>query len=167
MHERKSEQQRLRLRSEDDHHPTTIRFIVLAVYQTTPRQAIHQSYNAVVLEIETFRELADVASSRSGNPLMANSAWPGGGLAPLLIMGGVIGGILRSPLTAMMFGIELTHDINALLPLVIGCVAAHTTTVLLLECRRHHGQARGRTAGDLDCRGHAGLLHGTRHTETP
>ena len=28
---------------------------------------------------------------------------------------------------------ELTHDINALLPLVIGCVSAHTTTVLLLK----------------------------------
>ena len=59
MHERKSKKKCLRLRSERDHHLTTIRFIVLAVYQTTPRQAIHQSYNAVVLEIETFRKLAD------------------------------------------------------------------------------------------------------------
>jgi CBS domain-containing protein len=40
---------------------------------------------------------------------------------------------MRSPLTAMMFGIELTHDINSLVPLVIGCVSAHTTTVLLLK----------------------------------
>ena len=59
MHERKSKKKCLRLRSERNHHLTTIRFIVLAVYQTTPRQAIHQSYNAVVLEIETFRKLAD------------------------------------------------------------------------------------------------------------
>ena len=86
------------------------------------------------------------------------SGTSGGVLAPLLIMGGVIGalfggyvspgdtgvwalvgmagmmgGTMRSPLTALMFGIELTHDINALLPLVIGCVSAHTTTVLLLK----------------------------------
>jgi H+/Cl- antiporter ClcA len=86
------------------------------------------------------------------------SGTSGGVLAPLLIMGGVIGalfggyvspgdtgiwalvgmasmmgGTMRSPLTAMMFGIELTHDINSLLPLVIGCVGAHTTTVLLLK----------------------------------
>ena len=86
------------------------------------------------------------------------SGTSGGVLAPLLIMGGVIGalfggfvspgdtgiwalvgmaammgGTMRSPLTAMMFGIELTHDINSLVPLVIGCVSAHTTTVLLLK----------------------------------
>ena len=86
------------------------------------------------------------------------SGTSGGVLAPLLIMGGVIGalfggfvspgdtgiwalvgmasmmgGTMRSPLTALMFGIELTHDINALLPLVIGCVSAHATTVLLLK----------------------------------
>ena len=86
------------------------------------------------------------------------SGTSGGVLAPLLIMGGVLGslfgahvspgdtgmwaligmaammgGTMRSPLTAMMFGLELTHDINALLPLAIGCVAAHLTTVLLLK----------------------------------
>ncbi|HVW70317.1 MAG TPA: chloride channel protein [Steroidobacteraceae bacterium] len=86
------------------------------------------------------------------------SGTSGGVLAPLLIMGGVLGalfggavspgetgpwalvgmaammgGTMRSPLTSMMFGMELTHDINALLPLAIGCAAAHTTTVLLLK----------------------------------
>jgi CIC family chloride channel protein len=86
------------------------------------------------------------------------SGTSGGVLAPLLIMGGVLGslfgaqvspgdtgmwaligmgammgGTMRSPLTAMMFGLELTHDINSLLPLAIGCVAAHLTTVLLLK----------------------------------
>jgi CIC family chloride channel protein len=86
------------------------------------------------------------------------SGTSGGVLAPLLIMGGVLGslfgaqvspgdtglwaligmgammgGTMRSPLTSMMFGLELTHDMNALLPLAIGCVAAHLTTVLLLK----------------------------------
>ncbi len=45
----------------------------------------------------------------------------------------MMGGTMRSPLTAMMFGIELTHDINSMLPLAVGCVTAHATTVLLLK----------------------------------
>lgn len=86
------------------------------------------------------------------------SGTSGGVLAPLLIMGGVIGsllghllspaapelwalvgmaammgGTMRAPLTAMMFGLELTHDMGAMLPLAIGCTAAHVTTVLLLK----------------------------------
>jgi H+/Cl- antiporter ClcA len=86
------------------------------------------------------------------------SGTSGGVLAPLLIMGGVLGalfgavvtpadtgmwalvgmasmmgGTMRAPLTAMMFGIELTHDLNALLPLAIGCSSAYATTVLLLK----------------------------------
>jgi CBS domain-containing protein len=86
------------------------------------------------------------------------SGTSGGVLAPLLIMGGVLGalfggvvspgstgiwalvgmasmmgGTMRAPLTAMMFGLELTHDINAMLPLAIGCASAHATTVLLLR----------------------------------
>ena len=48
------------------------------------------------------------------------------------------------------------------MPLVIGCVSAHTTTVLLLKRsiltekiarRGHHGEARGGTTGELDGRG--------------
>jgi len=86
------------------------------------------------------------------------SGTSGGVLAPLLIMGGVVGscfggfvspadtgiwalvgmasmmgGTMRAPLTAMMFGIELTHDINAMLPLAVGCATAHATTVLLMK----------------------------------
>jgi H+/Cl- antiporter ClcA len=86
------------------------------------------------------------------------SGTSGGVLAPLLIMGGVVGtvfggwvapgdtgiwaligmaammgGTMRAPLTAILFGVELTHDFHALLPLTAGCVAAHATTVLLLK----------------------------------
>ena len=85
------------------------------------------------------------------------SGTSGGVLAPLLMMGGVIGtlfggmwptepgiwalvgmaammgGTMRAPLTSMMFGLELTHDLNAMLPLAIACAAAHATTVLLLK----------------------------------
>jgi len=40
---------------------------------------------------------------------------------------------MRSPLTSMIFALELTHNIGAFLPLAIGCTMAHATTVLLLK----------------------------------
>jgi len=86
------------------------------------------------------------------------SGTSGGVLAPLLIMGGAVGalfghfapvgesglwaligmaammgGTMRSPLTASVFAIELTHDINAFLPLMAACAVSHATTVLLLR----------------------------------
>ena len=86
------------------------------------------------------------------------SGTSGGVLAPLLIMGGALGalfggamptgevglwaligmaammgGTMRSPLTAIVFAIELTHNLGALLPLAVACTAAHATTVLLLR----------------------------------
>ncbi|HHY86270.1 MAG TPA: CBS domain-containing protein [Verrucomicrobia bacterium] len=100
------------------------------------------------------------------------SGTSGGVLAPLLIMGGALGalvgerlpghdtgfwaligmaammgGTMRSPLTAMVFAVELTHDFNLLPALLIGSVAALGVTVLLmrrsiltekLERRGHH-----------------------------
>lgn len=103
------------------------------------------------------------------------SGTSGGVLAPLLIMGGAVGGLagglipvgdaglwaligmaammggtMRSPLTAIVFALELTHNIGALLPLATACVMAHATTVLLLRrsiltekvARRGHHVAR-------------------------
>jgi CBS domain-containing protein len=86
------------------------------------------------------------------------SGTSGGVLAPLLIMGGALGalasrwipvgdtglwamvgmaammgGTMRSPLTAMVFTLELTHDLNALPAVMIGSVAALGVTVLLLR----------------------------------
>jgi CIC family chloride channel protein len=85
------------------------------------------------------------------------SGTSGGVLAPLLIIGGALGAVLaqwipvgdaglwamigmaammggtmRAPLTAMIFAIELTHDINLLPALLIGCVAAYTLTIFLM-----------------------------------
>jgi CBS domain-containing protein len=45
----------------------------------------------------------------------------------------MMGGTMRSPLTAIVFAIELTYDLGALLPLAVACTMAHTTTVLLLR----------------------------------
>ncbi len=86
------------------------------------------------------------------------SGTSGGVLAPLLIMGGtvgtifgsvlpigsidlwallgmaaIMGGTMRSPLTAIVFALELTHNLGAFLPLTVACIAAHATTVLLLR----------------------------------
>ena len=86
------------------------------------------------------------------------SGTSGGVLAPLLIMGGalgaiearwihvgdpalwttismaaVMGGTMRSPLTAIAFLLELTHDVALLPALLVGCTAAHAVTVLLMK----------------------------------
>jgi chloride channel protein, CIC family len=86
------------------------------------------------------------------------SGTSGGVLAPLLIMGGALGaaearfipvgdvglwaligmaammgGTMRSPLAAMIFALELTQDFNLLPALLVGCIAAHGVTVLLLR----------------------------------
>ena len=86
------------------------------------------------------------------------SGTSGGVLAPLLIMGGALGavvspwipvgdtgfwaligmaammaGTMRSPLTAMVFAVELTHDFNLFPALLAGSVAALGVTVLLMR----------------------------------
>jgi CBS domain-containing protein len=86
------------------------------------------------------------------------SGTSGGVLAPLLIMGGALGAILapvlpagdaslwamvsmaammggtmRAPLTSIVFTLELTRDINTLPALLIGAVAAHGVTVLIMK----------------------------------
>jgi CIC family chloride channel protein len=55
------------------------------------------------------------------------------GIWALIGMGAIMGGTMRSPLTAIVFAIELTHNFTALLPLAVACTAAHATTVLLLR----------------------------------
>ena len=57
----------------------------------------------------------------------------GGGFWPLVSMGAILGGTMRSPLTGIIFALELTHDINVLLPLLVASVIAHAFTVLVLK----------------------------------
>ncbi len=86
------------------------------------------------------------------------SGTSGGVLAPLLIMGGALGaleshwipfgdaglwavismaammgGTMRSPLTSIVFVLELTHDINLLPGLLLACTAADAVTVLMMR----------------------------------
>ena len=57
----------------------------------------------------------------------------GAGFWPLVSMGAMLGGTMRAPFTAVLFALELTHDINVLLPLLVAAMLAHGTTVLLLK----------------------------------
>jgi CBS domain-containing protein len=60
---------------------------------------------------------------------------PGGDarLWPLVGMAAVMGGTMRSPLTGVIFALELTYDIRSLLPLLIASVVAHGFTVLVMK----------------------------------
>jgi chloride channel protein, CIC family len=57
----------------------------------------------------------------------------GAGFWPLIGMGAILGGTMRSPLTGIIFALELTHDINVLLPLLVASMIAHGFTVLVLK----------------------------------
>jgi CIC family chloride channel protein len=59
--------------------------------------------------------------------------WEGAGFWPLVSMGAILGGTMRSPLTAVVFALELTHDVNVLLPLLLAVTIAHAFTVLALR----------------------------------
>ncbi|MGI0071501.1 MAG: chloride channel protein [Thermoplasmata archaeon] len=86
------------------------------------------------------------------------SGTSGGVLAPLLLMGGslgvieahflpfgsvtlwvlvsmaaTLGGTMRAPFTAVIFALELTHDVNALLPLFVAALLADAFTVLSMK----------------------------------
>jgi CIC family chloride channel protein len=57
----------------------------------------------------------------------------GQGFWPLVSMGAILGGAMRSPFTGIVFAIELTHDFNMLLPLLVANFLAHAFTVLTLK----------------------------------
>jgi hypothetical protein len=50
----------------------------------------------------------------------------------LIGMGAMLAGALGVPLTAIVFSIELTHALPALLPLVVACIASYTVTSLIM-----------------------------------
>ena len=57
----------------------------------------------------------------------------GAGFWPLVSMGAILGGAMRVPLTGVVFALELTHDVNMLLPLLIAVTIAHGFTVLVMR----------------------------------
>jgi chloride channel protein, CIC family len=60
---------------------------------------------------------------------------PGGAPAlwPLAGMAALLGGTMRCPLTGIVFAFELTHDADALLPLLVACIVAYAFTVLVMK----------------------------------
>jgi H+/Cl- antiporter ClcA len=57
----------------------------------------------------------------------------GQGFWPLVSMAAILGGTMRSPFTGIVFALELTHDVNMLLPLLVAVTLAHGFTVLTLR----------------------------------
>ncbi|CAN5163792.1 chloride channel protein [soil metagenome] len=57
----------------------------------------------------------------------------GGGFLPLISTAAILGGTMRSPFTGVIFALELTHEVDMLLPLLIAVAVAHGFTVLLLR----------------------------------
>lgn len=57
----------------------------------------------------------------------------GAGFWPLASMGAILGGTMRSPFTGVIFAFELTHDGNVILPLLVAAMIAHGFTVLTLR----------------------------------
>jgi chloride channel protein, CIC family len=57
----------------------------------------------------------------------------GAGFWPLVSMGAILGGTMRSPFTGIIFALELTHDVNMLLPLLLAVTIAHGFTALTLR----------------------------------
>lgn len=57
----------------------------------------------------------------------------GVGFWQVVSMGAILGGTMRSPFTGIVFVLELTHDVNLMLPLLLAVTCAHAFTVLLLK----------------------------------
>jgi CBS domain-containing protein len=53
-------------------------------------------------------------------------------LWPLVFMAATLGGMMRAPVMAVVFAFELTHDANALLPLLAAAAGAYGFTVLTM-----------------------------------
>lgn len=57
----------------------------------------------------------------------------GAGFWPLISMGAVLGGTMRAPFTSIIFAFELTHDSSVLLPLLIASLISHAFSVLFMR----------------------------------
>ncbi len=125
-------------------------------------RALGVGYNTIgaelagTLALSTLAVLLIVKLTIWATALGSNTS--GGILAPLLMLGAALGGLLgailpgategtwamigmaaamagvmRSPFTSIVFALELTHDIGALLPLLAACTIAHLISVLTLR----------------------------------
>ena len=70
--------------------------------------------------------LGEILAVFSHAPVETQALWG------LLGMGAMLSGALGVPLTAIVFSLELTHCLPALLPLMLTCIAAHAVTSLIM-----------------------------------
>jgi H+/Cl- antiporter ClcA len=79
--------------------------------------------------------LAPLLTLGAGLGVIAAQVLPGGtpGLWALVCMAGVLGAVLGAPLTAIVFAFGLTHDAEALLPLLLTTAVAWGVTSLTLR----------------------------------
>ncbi len=78
--------------------------------------------------------LAPLLMMGAGLGVVLGPYLPGGHVAlwPLVFMAATLGGMMRAPVMAVIFAFELTHDANALLPLLAASAVAYGFTVLMM-----------------------------------
>jgi H+/Cl- antiporter ClcA len=99
-----------------------------------------------ILAVKSFIWIVALSSGTSGGVLapllifgglvgwLEGQYLPGGGAYwALLGMAAMMGGTMRAPFTAVMFALELTGNLDMLLPLLAATSAAYAVTVLLLK----------------------------------
>jgi CBS domain-containing protein len=112
-------------------------------------ESILISGSRVAPKVALLKPLSSAISIGSGGPFGAEGPiiMTGGALGglesmflpnegagwPLISMGAILGGTMRSPFTSIVFAFELTHDANVFLPLLVGSMIAHGFTVLTLK----------------------------------
>jgi CIC family chloride channel protein len=127
---------------------------------------------AGVLVVKALIWMIALGSGTSGGvlaPLLMMGAALGGlearvlpdlgiGFWPLVSMGAILGGTMRVPFTALVFTLELTHDLPMLLPVMIAVTTAYGFTVLVMRrsilteklSRRGHHLSREYTVDPLE-----------------
>jgi hypothetical protein len=102
---------------------------------------------AGVLLVKPLIWAAALGSGTSGGvlaPLLMMGAALGGleqrflpavstGFWPLVSMSAALSGVMRVPFTSVVFALELTHDVNSLLPVMIAAFVAHGSTALRMR----------------------------------
>ena len=70
--------------------------------------------------------IGEFAAHLAHQPVEIQALWA------LMAMGAMLSGALGVPLTAVLFSLELTHALPALLPLVLACTASYLVTSLVM-----------------------------------
>ncbi len=82
----------------------------------------------IVPQLSTVGQMTQpTANPRLRVPPVAPGFWA------LMCLAAVVGGVMRSPLTGVVFAMELTHQWDAVMPLVVASTVAYLLSVLVLK----------------------------------